>query len=73
MWLLKKVVGEYCVKKELSQDMEGKCARVFKLGEVLVALITLAGELIQCKHVLIHWAGRIVDEAKWEDTILIKS
>jgi hypothetical protein len=69
--LLKKAVGNYHEEKDLPDLME-EPLEVFEPESVLAArVMKQQGEDI--KQVLVHWKGKTVEEATWEDELVIRS
>jgi hypothetical protein len=69
--LLKKAVGNYHVETELPDLME-EPIEVFEPESVLATrVVKQQGENI--KQVLMHWKGKTVEEATWEDELMIRS
>jgi hypothetical protein len=70
--LLKKAVGQYHESEDLPDLMTGGQDEVFEPEEVLaVRKVQQQGE--EVKQLLIHWKGRTVEEATWEDYVMLKS
>ncbi|MCI32242.1 RNA-directed DNA polymerase (Reverse transcriptase), partial [Trifolium medium] len=69
--LLKKAVGSYHEEEDLP-DLEGERGVLIEPEEVLARrTVQVQGEKIN--QVLIHWKGQGVDEATWEEVIMMKS
>lgn len=69
--LLKKAVGRYQEKEELPDLLE-EHIEMYEPEAVLAARkVKQQGE--EVKQVLIHWKGKTVEEATWEDEIMIRS
>ncbi|MCI36930.1 hypothetical protein A2U01_0058154, partial [Trifolium medium] len=70
--LLKKAVGEYHEEEELPELLEEEQMKVYEPEAVLATRkIHQQGE--EVKQVLIHWKGKTVEEATWEEYIMMKS
>jgi hypothetical protein len=69
--LLKKAVGNYQEEEELP-ELEGEKDILIEPEEVLARrTVQVQGENVD--QVLIRWKDQVVEEATWEDTIVIKS
>lgn len=69
--LLKKAVGKYQEDEELPDLME-ESSDLYEPETVLaVRKVKHQGE--EARQVLIHWKGKTVEEATWEDEIMIRS
>lgn len=70
--LLKKAVGQYHENEELPDLMAGEQEEEFEPEAVLaVRRVQKQGE--EVKQLLIHWKGKTVEEATWEDYVMFKS
>ncbi|MCI53416.1 RNA-directed DNA polymerase (Reverse transcriptase), partial [Trifolium medium] len=70
--LLKKAVGEYHEDDELPELIGEEQAELYEPEAVLATRkIQYQGE--ELKQVLIHWKGKVVEEATWEDCVMMKS
>ncbi|KAK2417448.1 hypothetical protein QL285_039746 [Trifolium repens] len=69
--LLKKAVGRYQEEDELP-ELEGESGVLIEPEAILARrTVTVHNEVIE--QVLVQWKGQVVDEATWEDTMVIKS
>ncbi|GAU16969.1 hypothetical protein TSUD_37270 [Trifolium subterraneum] len=69
--LLKKVVGTYHGEEELP-ELEGEKDTLIEPEEVL-ARRTVMVQNEEINQVLIHWKDQSIEEATWEDVVMIKS
>jgi hypothetical protein len=70
--LLKKAVGQYNDDQELLDLMPEEQGEVFEPEAVLAERrIQQQGEVV--KQLLIHWKGKTVEEATWENYVMLKS
>jgi hypothetical protein len=69
--LLKKAMGEYHVEDNLP-ELEGEQGMLIEHDEVLARrTVQVQGEKVD--QVLIRWKGQVMEEATWEDTLVMKS
>jgi hypothetical protein len=69
--LLKKAVGEYHCDEELPDLLEEQ-VEVYEPEAILAARAQKKqGE--EVRQVLVHWKGKTVEEATWEDEMMIRS
>jgi hypothetical protein len=69
--LLKKAVGEYHGDEELPDLLEEQ-AKIYEPEAILAARAQKKqGE--EVRQVLVHWKGKTVEEATWEDEMMIRS
>ncbi|MCH85656.1 hypothetical protein A2U01_0006505, partial [Trifolium medium] len=69
--LLKRAVGTYHEEEELP-ELEGEHGTLIEPEEILARRsVQVQNELVD--QVLIHWKGQKIEEATWEDTIMIRS
>ncbi|MCI38482.1 mediator of RNA polymerase II transcription subunit 15A-like, partial [Trifolium medium] len=67
----KKAVGNYHEEEDLP-ELEGDSGVLIEPEAVLAKrIVQIQGEKVN--QVLIHWKGQVMEEATWEDTIVIKS
>ena len=69
--LLKKGVGKYQEEDELP-DMVEEYSDLYE-PEAALATWNVRKQEEVVKRVLIHWNGKIVEEATWEDELMIRS
>ncbi|PNX67717.1 hypothetical protein L195_g055774, partial [Trifolium pratense] len=70
--LLKKAVRQYHESEELPDLMTGGQDEVFELEDVLVVRnVQKQGE--EMKQLLIYWKGKTLEDATWEDYVMLKS
>jgi hypothetical protein len=69
--LLKKAVGNYHEEEKLP-DLEGDKGMIIE-PEVVLARRTIQVQGEKIDQVLVHWRGQKVEEATWEDTLIIRS
>jgi hypothetical protein len=69
--LLKKAVGRYQEEDELP-ELEGESG-VLVEPEAILAKRTVMVQNEEIEQVLVQWKGQVVEEATWEDTMVIKS
>lgn len=70
--LLKKVVGDYHVEKELPKELESEPESGWEPVQVL-ATRTITKDNEAVKQLLIQWKGKDVAEATWEDEFIMRS
>lgn len=69
--LLKKAVGNYQEEEKLP-ELEGDKGVIIEPEAVIAQrIIQVQGEKVN--QVLIHWKGQRVEEATWEDTLIMRS
>ena len=70
--LLKKAVGQYFEEEDLPDHMEGDLTDTAEPEAVLASRkVQQQGEVVQ--QLLVHWKGKAVEEATWEDLLMFKS
>ena len=70
--LLKKAIGNYQVQSELPTGLGGDCVDTWVPITVLASRVVVKkGE--QVKQWLIQWAAKPIEEATWEDVVVIRS
>lgn len=70
--LLKRVVGKYRVEEDLPTGLEDDRAELL-IPEVIVDTRENTKKGKVTKQVLVQWKGKNVDEATWEDEVIIRS
>lgn len=70
--LLKKAVGTYAEESELPDHLEGERGPGYEPDNVL-ARRTIVIQGREVGQVLVQWKGQSVEEATWEDAVLLKS
>jgi hypothetical protein len=69
--LLNKVVGKYQEEDEIP-DLMKEYSDLYE-PEAVLGTRKVRKQEEEVKFVLIHWKGKIVEEAIWEDEIMIRS
>ncbi|KAI5404875.1 hypothetical protein KIW84_051874 [Lathyrus oleraceus] len=69
--LLKKVVGHYHEEDELPDLLEEQ-TKVYE-PEAVLATRKVKKQDEEIRQILVHWKGKIAEEATWEDEIMIRS
>ncbi|MCI29490.1 hypothetical protein A2U01_0050699, partial [Trifolium medium] len=70
--LLKKAVGQYHEEEELPDLMEGEQVEVLE-PESVVAVRQIQKQGTEVQQLLVHWKGRAIEDATWEDIVMFKS
>jgi hypothetical protein len=70
--LLKKAIGQYHEEETLPDNMEGEQVESYEPAEIL-AERKIQRQGIEVVQLLVQWKGKAVEDATWEDLIVLKS